>query len=275
MPSKRKRKAVNYSEDSQAKAFDIGDRKAKTAKGAEGAKKGSKSRPKREPKAAQAKTSSNKTAPQAEVLDEEAALPTRNKHGELVFKDHPEFKPNLTPKEVLHRGSFGGTYYRPITSSVTDESYTNVHKEFPADWFKDIDLKTTVIAKKYNPAVNKYGVKCGGDLDMWEGSGWISNIDPCKQSPQTHRHEYAGCYIPITIHSLIAPHLFHCFSFFLPQMAGFSGTAGSTSGADQPMTTGRLPAGEAWQVTKADSATSSSVAALVGARSSTTPQFLR
>ena len=26
--------------------------------------------------------------------------------------------------------------------------------------------------------MNKYGVKCGGTLDMWESSGWISAIDP-------------------------------------------------------------------------------------------------
>lgn len=24
----------------------------------------------------------------------------------------------------------------------------------------------------------QYGVKCGGDLHMWESSGWISTIDP-------------------------------------------------------------------------------------------------
>merc|ERR1711865_447177 len=26
--------------------------------------------------------------------------------------------------------------------------------------------------------VNMYGVKCGGSLDMWESSGWMSTIDP-------------------------------------------------------------------------------------------------
>ena len=25
---------------------------------------------------------------------------------------------------------------------------------------------------------SQYGVKCGGDLHMWESSGWISTIDP-------------------------------------------------------------------------------------------------
>ena len=36
----------------------------------------------------------------------------------IVFKDRPEFTPNLTPKEMFKAGSFGGTYWRPIQSGV-------------------------------------------------------------------------------------------------------------------------------------------------------------
>jgi hypothetical protein len=36
-----------------------------------------------------------------------------------VFEDCPELRPNMTPKEVLQAGSFGGTYFRPIKSGVT------------------------------------------------------------------------------------------------------------------------------------------------------------
>ena len=32
--------------------------------------------------------------------------------------------------------------------------------------------------KNYDPTVNTYKVKCGGDLEMWESSGWIKEVDP-------------------------------------------------------------------------------------------------
>lgn len=43
--------------------------------------------------------------------------------GTLTFADCPSFTPNLTPEEVLRKGSFGGGYFRDIYSSVTRQSY--------------------------------------------------------------------------------------------------------------------------------------------------------
>ncbi len=54
--------------------------------------------------------------------------PLRNDKDELVFEDYPEFRPNLTPREVLHLGSFGGTYFRNIYSSVTGKHYEDAWK---------------------------------------------------------------------------------------------------------------------------------------------------
>ena len=100
---------------------------------------------------------------------------------QLIFDDHPEFRPNLTPAEVLSMGSFGGTYFRPIKSSVTNKVYnsTDVLKEtVPDEWLEGLNLKRMIVSSTYNNSVNKYKVHCGGDLDMWEQSGWIESCDP-------------------------------------------------------------------------------------------------
>lgn len=97
---------------------------------------------------------------------------------EAVLKD---FRPNRTPEEVLRAGSFGGTYFRPITSAVTNIRYSpkDVLKDtVDPSWIKDLDSKTLLTSSTYRPQVNKYGVKSGGGLGMWESSGWISDADP-------------------------------------------------------------------------------------------------
>jgi len=95
-------------------------------------------------------------------------------------KDHPEFKPNLSPKQVFKKGAFGGTYFRPINSSVTGKSYrsSDVIREYPKSWFSGINIETHVTSSKYDKKINKYGVKCGSSLEDWEGNGWIVKQDP-------------------------------------------------------------------------------------------------
>lgn len=108
-----------------------------------------------------------------------AEPPKRNKHGQLQFENHPEFLPNLTPKEVLQAGSFGGTYFRPIYSSVTKQKYgSEVWKELPKDWLEGLNIKTQVCSSIYDTSRNKYKVKCGASLEEWENSGWMRAQDP-------------------------------------------------------------------------------------------------
>uniref|UniRef100_H3AQW3 Zgc:113208 n=2 Tax=Latimeria chalumnae TaxID=7897 RepID=H3AQW3_LATCH len=107
-----------------------------------------------------------------------APLPTRNAKGQLLFEDFPTFQPNMTPEEILQSGSFGGTYFRPIYSSVTKQNYQDVWKELPKTWIEGLDIKKQVSSAVYRPEVNKYKVKCGGSLEMWESSGWILPQDP-------------------------------------------------------------------------------------------------
>jgi len=94
----------------------------------------------------------------------------------LTFKDFPHFKPNLTPKQVIQKGSFGGTYFRDIKSSVTNKKYKDSWKEFPKSWFTG-----KVVNKKfdnYSKQDNKYNVKVGTTLEFWESKDWIREQDP-------------------------------------------------------------------------------------------------
>jgi len=129
--------------------------------------------------AAAANSSKPKLLGKIEILPSQP-LPTRNKTtGELIFSDYPLFRPNRTPQEVLQAGSFGGTYYRPIKSGVTGLSYDgDTWKEFPSEWFTNLNTRTHVSSITYKNSINKYSVNCGGDLNMWESSGWISESDP-------------------------------------------------------------------------------------------------
>jgi hypothetical protein len=37
-------------------------------------------------------------------------MPSRDKYGCFIFKDYPDFRPNLSPREVFKSGAFGGKY---------------------------------------------------------------------------------------------------------------------------------------------------------------------
>jgi len=103
----------------------------------------------------------------------------KNQRGEIVFEDVKDFRPNRTPKEILQLGSFGGTYFRPIYSSITKKNYgSEVYKELPKDWLAGLNINKKVASPTYDVNVNKYKAKCGGSLEMWETSGWIVEQDP-------------------------------------------------------------------------------------------------
>jgi len=106
------------------------------------------------------------------------SIPRKNSKGVLEFADASDFSPNMTPKEVLQAGSFGGTYFRPIKSSVTGAKYDKMWNELPQNWLENLKIATQVASSVYDKDVNTYKVKCGGSLEMWETSGWIVKADP-------------------------------------------------------------------------------------------------
>ena len=106
-------------------------------------------------------------------------MPTKNSNGEIVFKDYLDFRPNLTPIEIFQLGSFGGTYWRPIHSSVTSKKYKNRHLDYPKSWWKGIsDDWLTSHWVEYNKSINKYNVAVGTTLEFWEENKWITKNHP-------------------------------------------------------------------------------------------------
>jgi hypothetical protein len=75
---------------------------------------------------------------------------------------HPDFKPQLTPKQMLELGVFGGKYM------------TDCAKEFPEDWFDDAKL----CEEKHDPKLNYFGVNASQPLSVWQEKGWIHKDDP-------------------------------------------------------------------------------------------------
>lgn len=102
-------------------------------------------------------------------------IPLRNQNDEIIFKDYPDFTPNLSPNEIFTLGSFGGTYWRPIYSSVNNIYYSDVHKQSNLkqlfDGIPEEMLSTSW--KEYNKNINQYRVKVGATLEDWENSNWI------------------------------------------------------------------------------------------------------
>lgn len=91
------------------------------------------------------------------------------------FPDHPEFTPDYTPEEIFRAGIMGGSYFRPIHSTVTGEDYHGEEAEF--SWSKRI-ASELLSAPVYDKRKNKFAVKCGTTLEFWESKGWIEPVDP-------------------------------------------------------------------------------------------------
>ena len=83
-----------------------------------------------------------------------------------------EFLPNLTPKEVIQSGSFGGIYFDDCNKKIAINS-----NEFPLDWFKGLE-KNQYQSNKYNKKVNHFKIKSGLSQEEWEEKGWIHPQDP-------------------------------------------------------------------------------------------------
>lgn len=75
---------------------------------------------------------------------------------------HADFRPQLTPKEMLELGVFGGKYL------------TDCRDEFPEAWFRRAKLSP----EGHDPQLNYFGVSASQPLSYWQEKGWIYHEDP-------------------------------------------------------------------------------------------------
>jgi hypothetical protein len=74
----------------------------------------------------------------------------------------PDFKPQLTPAQMLELGVFGGKYM------------TDCRREFPTSWFAGAKLSP----HGRDPACNFFGVDASQPLSEWKRKGWVHPDDP-------------------------------------------------------------------------------------------------
>ena len=75
---------------------------------------------------------------------------------------HPDFRPDLTPRQLLALGVFGGKYM------------TDCAAEFPKDWYE----KAKLCHERHDPRLNFFGVNASQPLSVWRAKGWIHPDDP-------------------------------------------------------------------------------------------------
>lgn len=72
------------------------------------------------------------------------------------------FEPELSPKQMLTLGVFGGKYM------------TDCRKEFPKEWYQKAKLCTT----EHDPKINYFKINASKPLWYWRKKGWIYKDDP-------------------------------------------------------------------------------------------------
>ena len=92
---------------------------------------------------------------------------------------HPDFNPELTPKQMLELGVFGGKYM------------TDCIREFPKSWFK----RAKLCHEFHNAKLNYFKVNASQPLWVWFKKGLIYHEDPSGWF-QWYCRYYMGRRIP-------------------------------------------------------------------------------
>src|SRR5262245_23424155 len=93
----------------------------------------------------------------------------RMQSGYIYYRTEPagrnfasDFTPQLTPRQMLALGVFGGKYM------------TDCRDEFPASWF----TRAKLCDGRHDPRLNYFGVNASQPLSVWRRKGWINPQDP-------------------------------------------------------------------------------------------------
>ena len=76
-------------------------------------------------------------------------------------KFSPDFRPDLSPKEMLSLGVFGGRYMR------------DCRREFPPSWFKGAKFHP-LDKPGHDKNLNYFKVEASQPLSVWRQKGWIN-----------------------------------------------------------------------------------------------------
>lgn len=90
----------------------------------------------------------------------------------------PIFTPDLTPKEMLALGVFGGHYFE------------GQQGELPPDWFFGARMSET-----HDPMINYFQIDASQSREEWQKKGWIHPDDP-RGWFQWYCRYYTGRRIP-------------------------------------------------------------------------------
>ncbi|MCC7004932.1 hypothetical protein IT397_03380 [Candidatus Nomurabacteria bacterium] len=90
------------------------------------------------------------------------------------------FRPELTPKDMLEIGVFGGKYM------------TDCKDEFPTSWFKNAKLSP----QKHDSNLNFFGINASHPLSVWRKNGWIDEKNDPRGWFQWYCRYYLGRRIP-------------------------------------------------------------------------------
>lgn len=84
--------------------------------------------------------------------------------GYVVFKDNPDFTPELSPEKMLRLGVFEGKYLN------------DCKKEFPKKWWDK--AKVVKVGDDPDISLNYFGIKSRLSLQEWKRKKWITKQDP-------------------------------------------------------------------------------------------------